>query len=85
MVTGEEDEEPLYCHRAKLFRYDDNQWKERGLGDIKILRHKQTKKCRLVMRREQVDCLHVHQVNAEKSSGSFNSNNETKTILHCRY
>ena len=54
LVTGEEDEEPLYCHRAKLFRYDDNQWKERGLGDIKILRHKQTKKCRLVMRREQV-------------------------------
>ena len=54
LKTGEEDEEPLYCHRAKLFRFTDDQWKERGLGDVKILRHKQTNKCRIVMRREQV-------------------------------
>ncbi|XP_076281902.1 E3 SUMO-protein ligase RanBP2 [Lasioglossum baleicum] len=54
--TGEEDEEVLYCHRAKLFRHDKtaNEWKERGLGDIKLLRHKETGKLRLVMRREQI-------------------------------
>ncbi|CAL7942946.1 unnamed protein product [Xylocopa violacea] len=52
--TGEEDEEVLYSHRAKLFRFDKNEWKERGLGDIKLLRHKETGKLRLVMRREQV-------------------------------
>lgn len=54
--TGEEEEEVLYCHRAKLFRFDPNtkEWKERGLGDIKLLRHPNTKKLRLVMRREQV-------------------------------
>ncbi|XP_031847905.1 E3 SUMO-protein ligase RanBP2 [Nomia melanderi] len=54
--TGEEDEEVLYCHRAKLFRYDKtvNEWKERGLGDIKLLRHKETGKLRLIMRREQI-------------------------------
>ncbi|XP_017875695.1 E3 SUMO-protein ligase RanBP2 isoform X2 [Ceratina calcarata] len=54
--TGEEDEEVLYSHRAKLFRYDKStcEWKERGLGDIKLLRHRETGKLRLVMRREQI-------------------------------
>ncbi|KAJ8957127.1 hypothetical protein NQ318_007343 [Aromia moschata] len=52
--TGEEDEEILYCHRAKLFRFVGGEWKERGLGDIKILKRKNTGKLRVVMRREQV-------------------------------
>lgn len=52
--TGEEDEELLYVHRAKLYRFVDGEWKERGLGNVKILRHKETKKLRVVMRREQI-------------------------------
>lgn len=44
--TGEEDEEVLYSHRAKLFRFVDKEWKERGLGDIKILKHLNTGKLR---------------------------------------
>ncbi|XP_011170959.2 E3 SUMO-protein ligase RanBP2 [Solenopsis invicta] len=54
--TGEEDEEVLYSHRAKLFRFDtlEKEWKERGLGDIKLLRHKETGKLRLIMRRDHV-------------------------------
>nr|CAB3265551.1 RANBP2-like and GRIP domain-containing protein 5/6 [Phallusia mammillata] len=52
--TGEEDEEVLFCHRAKLYRFNDSQWKERGVGDIKVLKHKLTAKYRIVMRREQV-------------------------------
>ncbi|XP_014212224.1 E3 SUMO-protein ligase RanBP2 isoform X2 [Copidosoma floridanum] len=54
--TGEEDEDVLYSHRAKLFKFDTNtkEWKERGLGEIKVLRHVQTKKLRLIMRRDQV-------------------------------
>lgn len=39
--TGEEDEEVLYSHRAKLFRFRDSEWRERGLGDVKILQHRQ--------------------------------------------
>lgn len=52
--TGEENEDLLYVHRAKLYRFTDSEWKERGLGNVKILRHKDTKKLRVVMRREQV-------------------------------
>jgi len=52
--TGEEDEEVLYSHRAKLYRYIDNEWKERGVGDVKILKNNASKKIRLLMRRDQV-------------------------------
>lgn len=51
--TGEEEEEVLYTHRAKLFRFKDSEWRERGLGDVKILQHK-TGKMRVVMRRDQI-------------------------------
>nr|CAD7589380.1 unnamed protein product [Timema genevievae] len=54
VITGEEDEEVVYCHRAKLFRFVASEWKERGVGDFKILRHPDTCKIRLVMRRDQV-------------------------------
>ena len=52
--SGEENEEVLFCHRAKLFRFVSGEWKERGLGDIKILKNIKTTKVRLVMRREQI-------------------------------
>ncbi|XP_073711008.1 E3 SUMO-protein ligase RanBP2 isoform X2 [Misgurnus anguillicaudatus] len=54
--TGEENEEVVFSHRAKLYRYDKElgQWKERGIGDLKILQHYETKRVRLVMRRDQV-------------------------------
>ncbi len=54
--TGEEEEEEMFCKRAKLFRFDSEtkEWKERGIGSIKILKHKTSGKVRLLMRREQV-------------------------------
>ena len=41
--------------RAKLFRFDgeSTEWKERGTGDVRLLSHKETKKVRLVMRRDK--------------------------------
>uniref|UniRef100_A0A1A9UEN9 RanBD1 domain-containing protein n=1 Tax=Glossina austeni TaxID=7395 RepID=A0A1A9UEN9_GLOAU len=52
--TGEEEEEILYIHRAKLYRFTEGEWKERGLGNVKILRHLVSKRLRVVMRRDQV-------------------------------
>jgi E3 SUMO-protein ligase RanBP2 len=54
LCTGEEDEDVVYCHRAKLFRFTGGEWKERGVGDIKLLKHRSTHKVRLLMRRDQV-------------------------------
>jgi Ran-binding protein 1 len=53
--THEEDETILFKMRAKLFRFDaeSSEWKERGTGDVRLLSHRETKKVRLVMRRDK--------------------------------
>ena len=66
--TGEEDEEVMFSHRAKLYRFvaEDKQWKERGVGDIKLLKNRRSGKIRVLMRRDQVlkICAN-HQITAE--------------------
>ncbi|KAG9234789.1 RanBP1 domain-containing protein [Amylocarpus encephaloides] len=53
--TNEELEEQLFKMRAKLFKFDksNNEWKERGTGDVRLLKHKENQKTRLVMRRDK--------------------------------
>ncbi|CAG9464178.1 unnamed protein product [Pedinophyceae sp. YPF-701] len=53
--TGEEDEEPLFEAKCKLYRYasDTSEWKERGVGPVKLLKNKETGKTRLLMRAEK--------------------------------
>lgn len=46
VVTGEENEDELYGHRAKLFIFTSGEWKERGIGVVKVLKHKETGKLR---------------------------------------
>ncbi|KAJ2013348.1 Ran GTPase binding protein Sbp1 [Coemansia sp. RSA 922] len=53
--THEEDETEIFKMRAKLFRFDQEakEWKERGTGDVKLLKHKENCKVRLLMRRDK--------------------------------
>ncbi|XP_023334211.1 ran-specific GTPase-activating protein isoform X2 [Eurytemora carolleeae] len=55
--SGEDEEEEMIKIRAKLYRYahecDPPEWKERGTGDIRILKHIEKNTCRIVMRREK--------------------------------
>eukprot|EP01120_Amphizonella_sp_Union-15-10_P007766 TRINITY_DN2664_c0_g1_i1.p1 TRINITY_DN2664_c0_g1~~TRINITY_DN2664_c0_g1_i1.p1 ORF type:complete len:217 (-),score=60.12 TRINITY_DN2664_c0_g1_i1:138-788(-) len=54
--TLEEQEDIEFKTRAKLFRFDksENDWKERGTGEVKILKHKvNKKKIRVLMRRDK--------------------------------
>ncbi|KAG8504233.1 hypothetical protein CXB51_002607 [Gossypium anomalum] len=55
VTTGEEDEDPILDLKAKLYRFDKegNQWKERGVGTVKLLKHKVNGKVRLVMRQSK--------------------------------
>merc|ERR1711964_749160 len=52
---GEEAEEVAFKMRAKLFKFDrdSREWKERGTGDVRLLKHKENGKTRLVMRRDK--------------------------------
>jgi Ran-binding protein 1 len=53
--TNEELEEQTFKMRAKLFKFvrESNEWKERGTGDVRLLKHKENGKTRLVMRRDK--------------------------------
>ncbi|PSN56702.1 Ran-specific GTPase-activating protein [Blattella germanica] len=57
VLTMEEDEVEMIKMRAKLFRYDTTEsppeWKERGTGDVKLLRHPEKNCVRVVMRRDK--------------------------------
>ena len=53
--TNEEAEEQTFKMRAKLFKFDreSREWKERGTGDVRLLKHRENLKTRLVMRRDK--------------------------------
>lgn len=60
--TGEEEEEVLYTQRGKLFVFGETMldkgtgnksWKERGVGDVRFLKHTERQSIRLLMRQEK--------------------------------
>jgi len=71
-TTGEENEEILFEAKTKAYRFLEGEWKERGLGPMKILEHKETKKCRLLMRRDKT----------LKICANFYIDPETKVTTH---
>jgi E3 SUMO-protein ligase RanBP2 len=55
--TGEEDEDVLFKARCKLYRFiaETKEWKEKGAGEIKVLKRKETTNVfRILMRRDQI-------------------------------
>ncbi|KAJ2499906.1 hypothetical protein GGH96_003164 [Coemansia sp. RSA 1972] len=51
--THEEDETCEFATKAKLFELKASSWSERGGGQLRVNRHNDTKRCRLVMRTDQ--------------------------------
>lgn len=60
--SGEEDEEVILSLRSKLFIFGETlldkgtgkkSWRERGIGEAKILRHKEHQRLRILMRQEK--------------------------------
>ena len=49
------DEDKMFEEKAMLYRFDKvgSDWKERGSGVLKILKNKETQRCRILMRRNQ--------------------------------
>ncbi|CAJ2506306.1 Uu.00g004360.m01.CDS01 [Anthostomella pinea] len=54
-VTHEESEEQVFNMRCKMFKFvqETREWKERGTGPLRLLKHKENGKTRLVMRRDK--------------------------------
>mmetsp|Transcript_7928 Transcript_7928/g.15402 ORF Transcript_7928/g.15402 Transcript_7928/m.15402 type:complete len:187 (-) Transcript_7928:4048-4608(-) len=51
--TGEENMDCIFKIRAKLYRWSDEQWKERGVGDCKLMRNRESSRVSLIMRQDQ--------------------------------
>ena len=49
----DENLECIYKQRVKLYRFNDNQWKERGVGNLKMLRDRKERRVRVLMRQEK--------------------------------
>lgn len=74
--TGEEEETKLFGDRAKLYRYDSDtkEWKERGVGELKILHHPVRNTYRLLLRREQIHKLVLnHAITADLAITPMNN------------
>lgn len=49
-------QQKVFGERCKLYRYDEKskEWKERGIGEMKLLYHPERNSYRMLLRREQV-------------------------------
>lgn len=51
--TGEENDDLIFKIRARLYRWRNEDWKERGTGDLKFLRNKDSKLVRFLLRQDK--------------------------------
>ena len=49
-ITGEEQEEEVTKFKVKAYRFHDKQWKERGKGELRFLKHKASGMIRVLAR-----------------------------------
>ncbi|KAK6927105.1 Ran binding domain [Dillenia turbinata] len=82
--TGEEDETPILDLKAKLYRFDKegNQWKERGAGAVKLLKHKDSGKVRLVMRQSKTLKICANHLINSTMSVQEHSGNDKSCVWH---
>ncbi|KAI3526265.1 hypothetical protein L1887_05511 [Cichorium endivia] len=84
VTTGEEDEDAILDLKAKLYRFDKdgNQWKERGAGSVKFLKHKQTGKVRLVMRQSKTLKICANHLVIPTMTVQEHAGNEKSCVWH---
>lgn len=84
ITTGEEDEEAILDLKSKLYRFDKdgNQWKERGAGSVKLLKHKESGKVRLVMRQSKTLKICANHLVLPNMSVQEHAGNEKSCVWH---
>ncbi|KAI9098359.1 hypothetical protein K1719_024984 [Acacia pycnantha] len=84
ITTGEEDEDPVLDLKSKLYRFDKdgNQWKERGAGTVKFLKHKVTGKVRLVMRQSKTLKICANHFIVPSMTVQEHAGNEKSCVWH---
>ncbi|KAL5973750.1 hypothetical protein ACLOJK_030406 [Asimina triloba] len=70
--------------KAKLYRFDKegNQWKERGVGSVKLLKHKESGKVRLVMRQAKTLKICANHLVVPSITIQEHAGNEKSCVWH---
>ncbi|MED6118247.1 Ran-binding protein 1 b [Stylosanthes scabra] len=86
VTTGEEDEDAILDLKSKLYRFDKdgNQWKERGAGTVKFLKHKVTGKVRLLMRQSKTLKICANHLILPTMSVQEHAGNDKSCVWHAR-
>ena len=58
--SGEEDFEELFAARTKLYRWRKPEWKERGIGNFRIMKHRQNTRIIGMLRQEGTKKIMAH-------------------------
>ncbi|XP_030923772.1 ran-binding protein 1 homolog a-like [Quercus lobata] len=84
VTTGEEDETSILDLKAKLYRFDKdgNQWKERGAGSVRFLKHKESGKVRLVMRQSKTLKICANHLLLPTMTVQEHAGNEKSCVWH---
>ncbi|OIV98818.1 hypothetical protein TanjilG_25064 [Lupinus angustifolius] len=84
--TGEENEDSILDLKAKLYRFDKegNQWKERGAGTVKFLKHKVTGKVRLLVRQSKTLKICANHLILPSMTVQEHAGNEKSCVWHAR-
>ena len=81
VTTGEEGEHVAFSCHANLYIWKEEQWKERGVGNCRVLQNWKTFRSRIVMRREKVKkvCLNMSLMK-ETPKIVFKTDTDDKTL-----
>ncbi|XP_059626452.1 ran-binding protein 1 homolog b-like [Cornus florida] len=84
VTTGEEDEDSILDLKSKLYRFDKEgkQWKERGAGTVKLLKHKESGKVRLVMRQSKTLKICANHLVLPTMSVQEHAGNDKSCVWH---
>ncbi|VVB01829.1 unnamed protein product [Arabis nemorensis] len=86
VTTGEEDEDTILDLKSKLYRFDKDgsQWKERGAGTVKFLKHRDSGKIRLVMRQSKTLKICANHLVSSGMSVQEHAGNDKSCVWHAR-
>ncbi|KAH0889238.1 hypothetical protein HID58_051667 [Brassica napus] len=86
-VDGEWEQAGLVVYlKSKLYRFDKDgsQWKERGAGTVKFLKHKESGKIRLVMRQSKTLKICANHLVTSGMSVQEHAGNDKSCVWHAR-
>jgi Ran-binding protein 1 len=83
--TNEENEEILHNVRAKLYRFHvaTKEWRERGTGQVRLLKHKESGRIRFLMRRDKTFKICGNHYITPTMDLQVNKNNDKSWIWDC--